>query len=109
MMKDIWIFISIITILLSGCSASIVASSDTLGGVQEGPKWGIVKYLNQGADAVISERQKDARKIMEKFCNPNNYKVVGLNEKDKSTFFDYDGTGGGGGSSYVYIKFECVE
>jgi hypothetical protein len=92
----------------SGCSASIVVSSDTLGGVQEGPRWGIVKYLNQGADSVIEARASNAREKMAQYCSPLNYKVTATSEKDSSMFLLLEGSGGGGTTSYLYIRFECV-
>jgi hypothetical protein len=96
-------------VVATSCSASIVTSSDKLGGVQDGPRWGIVKYLNQGADAVIDARAADARKQMQKFCAPIQYRVTATSERDSSFFLLLEGTGGGGSSSYLYIRFECVE
>ena len=94
---------------LSGCSADLVTSSDDLGGVQSGPKWGIVKYLNGGADFVINIRKNSARDIMTKTCNPMKYKVIDFNSNTTTSFAVYNGSGGGGSSEYIYIKFECVE
>ncbi len=92
-------------IALGGCAtATLVTSSGDLGGVQEGPRWGVVKYLNNGADAVIKERKADARRIMREFCAPDNYKVVSLGEN--STWATYKGSGGS--FNYLHAKFECV-
>lgn len=105
--------VMICLIFLGGCSASMITSSDSLGGVQAGPRWGIVKYLNQGDDGVIKSRQDSARKLMERFCNPLNYRVVQIGQQ--SDFFAYlggSGAGFGGAAgtfNYLYIKFECVD
>lgn len=95
----------VVLILLAGCGPVMVVSSDTLGGVRDGPKWGIVKYLNQGADFVIKERSDAAKKIMERFCNPDNYRVLTFDEKtDIVMAYNTLGT-----FNYLYVRFECVK
>ena len=101
-----------LAVLLAGCSASMVASSKSVGGVRDGPEWGIVKYLNQGADFVIETRQASARDQMANFCRPQRYKVVETTTRPTTAFF-VSGSGGnlaGGGGSfeYLYLKFICV-
>ena len=91
--------------LLVGCTPVMVSSSDMLGGVRDGPRWGVVKYLNQGADVVIQGRRDSAKKMMTKFCSPNNYIVLGLREKSDIIIFN----NAGGSYNYLYIRFQCVE
>lgn len=93
-------------LILCGCTtATLVTSSGDLGGVQSGPRWGIVKYLNQGADQVIDARKKDARRIMTEFCMPFRYKVVETGNQSSWAAFQ----GSGGSMDYLHIKFICVD
>jgi len=104
-MRTTNIILIFIPIFFVSCTtASMVISSGDLGGIQDGPKWGVVKYLNQGADSVINARKADARKKMRDYCYPDNYRVVQTSTKDE--WMTYQGSGGSFG--YLYIKFECA-
>ena len=84
---------------LTGCTASMVTSSDALGGVQEGTRWGIVRILIQGSESAMEERQEHSRRLMTEYCTPKRYKVI----YDKSEFVFY------GYPEYMLIRFECVD
>ena len=66
-------------LLVGGCAtASLVATSGQLGGVQDGPRWGVVKYRSSG---IAAERSREkARGIMSRYCAPGRYRVVAVNE-----------------------------
>ncbi len=102
--KRTMILIFVPIIFISCTTASMVTSSGDLGGIQDGPRWGVVKYLNQGADFVINDRKADARKKMRDFCYPDNYRVVQTSTQNE--WMTYQGSGGSFG--YLYIKFECA-
>ncbi len=95
--------------LLMACGATMVTGSSDLGGIQDGPKWGVVRYLNQGIQSVVDARKADARRQMADYCRPTQYRVTETNEKDKWEVYISEGWGGGGSMSYMYIRFECVD
>ena len=83
----------------------MVASSDDWGTKPEGTRWGVVKYLNGGADAVIQSRKDDAKKQMKEFCAPSNYRVIETSEKSELAFYQASG----GSFNYLHLKFECLD
>lgn len=99
--------------LLFGCTADMIANSDALGGLRDGPRWGIVRYLNQGADGVIKARQKNARRKMDKFCKPHQYRVTNVGERGEMVaMLGSSATGlfGAAGTfNYIYVRFECAD
>lgn len=100
--------LAIMIFYISGCaSATMVATSDDLGG--EGGRWGIVKYLNGGADFVINSRRDDARSQMTEYCFPEGYKV--LNAAEDSQYggsVPLYGVSVATSYNYVKIRFECI-
>ena len=106
--------LAVVVVVLSGCSASIVTTSDEVGGVQEGPRWGIVKYPDQGPEFLVNARKADARKKMAAYCASLPYRVFSVKEiregsippaDQRHLFLLTEGTVG----SYAYLMFECVE
>ena len=93
-----------IGMLLGGCGASMVTNSDMIGGELKGPRWGIIKYLNEGVDGVIQARARSARDLMEKYCSPHSYRATKLTSQ--SDFIIYGLSGGS--FNYIHIRFECV-
>ena len=105
--------LAVVVVVLSGCSASIVTTSDAVGGVQEGPRWGIVKYPDQGPEFLVNARKADARKKMAAYCASLPYRVFSVKEiregsippAEQRQWRSIEGTVG----SYAYLMFECVE
>ena len=100
-----WILVAII-FLLVGCSSSvnIVASSESLGGIQKEPKWGVVRYIGRSKG-----QQRLARNKMVKYCQPRPYKIVKIEKKEGSRttmnpFLLFKREAG-----YIYLRFECVD
>ena len=110
-------------ILLSGC-ASIIQSSDDMGGVSD-KRWGIVEYRDH--KLYRNQSKSAARKKMTEYCSPQRYKVVDTADRTKaSTVYDNSFYGSrtlGSGMNtnsvspnvsgykikeYVRWRFECV-
>ena len=116
MMRITSLALVVVVVVLSGCSgsASIVTTSNEVGGIQEGARWGIVKYFNQGPAFVVNARKADARKKMEAYCAPLPYRVLAVKEvptgsippADQRAWRRIEDTPVG---SHVYLKFECGE
>jgi hypothetical protein len=89
------------TLLLAGCvmSARMVSTTDSMGGVQKGPRGGIVAYYTKGG--FTETRRKDAAEKMEAYCAPHLYRVLESSEQ-----FVY---GVSGAQTRMYVRFECVE
>ncbi len=96
-------------VLASCVTAEMVKSPNQDAGSQYGPSnqipYGIIKYLNQGADAVISKRREDALKKMYDSCG-GKYEI-----KEESATFSgqYSSFTTLGNSEYIYIRFECLK
>ena len=114
-------------ILISGCGAKFIQTSDDAGGVTD-ERWGVVEYRNAGIGPVIDARKEDARNKMREYCLPQRYKVVGASEKQRlKTIMDTSSLGSrtlGSGintssvtpsiagyqeESYVSWRFVCVD
>ena len=102
------ILILIYFVALSGC-----ATSDIVGTSNKGDKSTvIVKYLNQGADMIISSRRSDAILQAKRHCRG---KVKLLSEGSKSEIAGYStysiapGTVYSMNSEYNLMEFECLE
>ena len=106
--------LAVVVVVLSGCSASIVTTSDEVGGVQEGPRWGIVKYPDQGPEFLVNARKADARKKMAAYCASLPYRVLSVKEiregsippADQRAWRRIEDTTV---ASFAYLMFECVE
>jgi hypothetical protein len=80
----------------------MVSSPGGVSGSQYAPqnekaRLGTIKYLNQGAGAVIDARREDAYKQMFTACN-GKYNIVSEGPR----------TEGGDLDEYWYIRFECA-
>ncbi len=98
----------------AGFAATMVVTSDDAEGVQEGPRWGILKYLNEGTEKRIQARQKKARKKMKRFCAKQNYRVVGERDRRVTELHwiwgrTWEIAGPPIDQRYLFVKFECIE
>lgn len=107
------IFIVIVTIALSACSADMVsspgaASSSPYAPINEASRFGVIKYLNQGADAVIRQRREDAYRQMYSACS-GKYRIdaEGPNAEGGAVVQSRSGAFWAQ-SQYWYIQFSCV-
>lgn len=89
--------IFIMSILLFNGCAVMVETSDNLGGVQTGNRWGLIKY----AQAT----RKDAIKKMTKYCSPFSYKIASVNHRSQMVYVN----GYMVPRDETVTKFECVE
>jgi hypothetical protein len=98
---------------LIGCaSASYVINPDQKSGLNrpEGYRpFGIVKYLNQGADFIINSRREDSFKKMAESCN-NKYKILSEGEKPDTSLIvmPVGNTWVASGFNYWYFIYECL-
>ena len=119
------IFLVLVSSLyVSGC-ASIIQSSDDIGGVSD-ERWGIVEYRDH--NLYRNQSKKVARNKMSEYCAPQRYKVVDTADRTKaSTVYDDSSFGSrtlGSGMNtssvtpaisgykireYVRWKFVCVD
>jgi len=104
--------------LLCGCSASMVTPPGGAGTMQNAPvneatRPGVVRYLNEGASAIIKKRRQDAYNQMTKACR-GPYAIDSESEKeDGGSTTDITATRRGVQantytSKYWYIAFHCV-
>lgn len=104
------IYVGVVILLVgSACSAQMVYEGYPSNG---SPKNGVVKYLDEGMDAVRNARKEDAEEKMKAFCDPQPYRIVEKTVKPKSEFFA-SVTGNSVhiaelSDDYMFIKFECV-
>lgn len=97
---------------LYGCMSAQMVSSPNSGSsyapVDEGSRAGIVKYLNDGADFVRSQRREDAYKQMPKACG-GSYRIDAEGSSAQGGVVVSSGTGSyWAQSSYWYIQFSCA-
>lgn len=100
-------------ILFMGCSSTYVLNPKTnpKENAPTGYKpFGVVKYLNGGADYIVKSRREDAFKKMADSCD-GKYKIISEGEKVDSTNVAVPvGTMWVGGSpDYWHITYECVQ
>lgn len=107
--------IVLLSMLVAGCAggryARMVETSETFGGVQSGPRGGLVEYVEwtnykYGYAALFrgtaEDRHQDALSKMEAYCAPHPYKVLRTQRRTEY---------GSKGSRYRYVtvQFVCVE
>lgn len=108
MKKTIYLFSLLCFLSLTACmTAEMVKHPNQDMNSQYAPQnekqYGVVKYLNQGADSVIKSRREDALKQMFEAC-----KGKYIIQEENSTFSGRYATFTTlNNSEYVYIRFEC--
>ena len=90
-----FLFILLIFIISTGC-AQMIETSDDLGGVQNGNRWGVIKYS--------SATRQDAKKKMIAYCRNGQYKIISVN--DSSDVIYANGTPVP--RQHNTAKFECI-
>lgn len=98
----------IFSILFTGCAtATMVKHPNQDANSKYAPsndkQYGVIKYLNQGADSIINKRREDALKQMYESCG-GKYKVA---EEGAQFSGKYNTFTSLGNSEYIYIRFEC--
>ena len=99
-------------IALSGCVSADMVSSPNSGAayapVNEGARYGIIKYLNDGADFVRNKRREDAYKQMHQACN-GRYRIDAEGSNPEGGAFINSGSSAlFVQSNYWYIQFSCI-
>lgn len=100
-------------LLLSGCAAKMVVDPGSdLGSryapVNEGTRPGMIRYLNEGVQAVRKKRRDDAYKKMYNSCD-GSYKIISEGSQSSGGAIIPMGAGAiYSDSQYIYIQFECV-
>lgn len=81
-----------------------------LGPVGSGPRGGIVRYLNQGAEFVRKARRDDAYRRMHEHCR-GRYRIVseGPEKGGEAVVAPLGDTWIAATTEYWSIKFECLE
>jgi hypothetical protein len=87
-----------------GACATMIDSSDSLGGQQEGPRWGVLRYQRGWSDTALALRQASARRQMSEFCEPDAYRIVS-SEADRQIRVSGSYAGE---VDVMYVRFECV-
>ena len=105
------LFMLAVLIVVTGCQtgATLISTSEGLGGIQKGPKWGVVQYpIYPNHPNLANESMENARHQMENFCVPQNYRVVNqqMRSNTESTF--YQGSGGSYKKQVMFVRFECA-
>lgn len=90
------ILLLVIVLAVSGC-AKLIETSDSLGGIQDGPKWGIVEYGPGTKEKAIE--------IMQEYCRPINYKILSVTHGDRSILAKTRSLNG----ETLRTKFECLK
>lgn len=99
-------------VVLGGCvSADMVTppnSGSAYAPVNEGGRSGVIKYLNDGASFVRSQRREDAYKQMHQACN-GRYKIDAEGSNAEGGVVVNTGSGAFfAQSNYWYIQFSCI-
>lgn len=71
---------------------------------------GSVKYLNNGADFIISKRREDAFKQMYEACGGPDYRITREHSGKEGVSYNPNIFGGWSesGYNYVHLDFECL-
>jgi hypothetical protein len=95
-------------IALGGCTATMIDSSDRIGGQQDGPRWGILRYQRGWSDTALSMRQASAREQMEEYCAPQEYRIADQHAEREYRTVVTSSYAQSGSVDIVYVRFECV-
>ena len=97
-------------LVLAGCiqRPMIMMESKGLGGIQSEPEWAVITYSVTQTGKAMKEQTGRARRLMEKYCNPNPYKIDKWTQKETQELLFYQGSGGTSTKGKIYMKFVCV-
>ncbi len=96
-----------------GCTSTMVVkpgkvSPSKYAPINESSRRGIIKYLNQGASPVITQRREDAYKKMYEACG-GKYRIIAEGPRmEDGVILPAGNTMMYAQQQYVYIEFECI-
>jgi hypothetical protein len=111
--KAIYLLMQLLAGFMTACTADMVLapgapSHSQYAPINEAKRPGIIKYLNQGAQAVRDARREDAYKQMHSACD-GTYRIIREGTRsDGGAVVPFGDMTVYAENQYVYIEFECV-
>lgn len=108
------LLLPLLAVFVTACTADMVVapggpSHSAYAPINEAKRPGIIKYLNEGAQAVRDARREDAYKQMHSACG-GTYRILREGTRsDGGAVVPLGNIAVYGETQYVYIEFECVE